>query len=106
MALGKKGSRTITVDDVVYRWAVSPDSGYSVVIVQSENGDGEKLLVSINWMQERYSFSGDDGSLKITPGLVRMLIQKGIEAGWSPDKQGRDLSCDLMADETLMVRSN
>ena len=34
MGLARKGSRTLEVDDVRYRWVVSPDSGVMVIVVE------------------------------------------------------------------------
>ncbi len=44
MGLAKKGSKTIVISDVGYRWVVSPDSGYMRAV---------DLL--------RLGFLGDDG---------------------------------------------
>lgn len=104
MALAKKGSRKITVDGVDYRWAFSPDSGYSVVMVQSFEGAGQKLAVYIRWSEITYSFSQDNGYIKVSPGLVSDMIAQALHLGWQAQERGQDFVCDLLSDETLKPR--
>lgn len=104
MALSKKGSRSIHVDGADYRWAFSNDSGYSVVMVQSAEGMGQKLAVYIHWSEITYSFRDDNGSIKVTPGLVRDMICGALKQGWVPAELGQDFVCDLLRDETLKPR--
>jgi len=44
MALSRRSSRSITVDGVEYRWAVSPDSGYLWLIVERADAPGQRGL--------------------------------------------------------------
>jgi len=54
MALSKKKSRAIAVDGEDYRWSFSPDSGFSIIVVQAAMGTGQKLEVYIHWDQYGY----------------------------------------------------
>ena len=43
MALAKRGTRRITVDNRAYRWVVAPDDGYMVLVVEDANTPGQRL---------------------------------------------------------------
>jgi hypothetical protein len=43
MALSKRNSRTIHIDGVEYRWAVSPDSGCMWLIVELAASPGQRI---------------------------------------------------------------
>ena len=105
MSLAAKGSRPISIDGEAYRWAVSPDSGYNVIVVQAADGDGAKLLVYVSYSNVRYASAGDEGQLPVTPALVTSIIRQGRQNGWQPDKNGRDAICDLQSDETIALRA-
>ena len=105
MSLARSGSRAITVDDVAYRWAVSPDSGYDVIVVQPATGAGAKLRVYVSYRQVAYADADDQGRLAVTPGLVTSIIRQAGEHGWQPGQTGRDTICDLQADGAIVVRA-
>ncbi len=105
MSLARTGSRAITVDEVAYRWAVSPDSGYDVIVVQAATGAGAKLRVYVSYMQVTYADADDQGRLAVTPGLVTAIIRQACEHGWQPGETGRDTTGDLQADGAMVVRA-
>ena len=105
MSLAAKGSRPITIDGDAYRWAVSPDSGYNVIVVQAATGDGAKLLVYVSYSNIRYASADADGQLAVTPALVTSIIRQGRQNGWQPDQNGPDAVCDLQSDETIKLRA-
>ncbi|HVE39428.1 MAG TPA: hypothetical protein VNM14_06030 [Planctomycetota bacterium] len=78
MGLPRKGSSRINVNGVDYRWAVSPDSGYMVVVVQQDSGKGSRLEYTI----ENYE-------LTITPAAVRAIILKALQDGWDPTSKAK-----------------
>ncbi len=41
MGLARNGSRLITVNDIRYRWVVSPDDGFMVIVAEREDCDGQ-----------------------------------------------------------------
>ena len=105
MSLARSGSRAITVDDIAYRWALSPDSGYDVIVVQAATGVGAKLRVYVSYLQVVYADADDQGRLAVTPGLVTLIIRQACEHGWQPGETGLDTTCDLQADGAIVVRA-
>ena len=77
MALARKGSRTIVVEEVVYRWVVSED-GYMELVVEHEATPGQRLVAQVG-------FVGGD---PITPRVVRRAVMLGLQEGWSPTVGG------------------
>jgi len=45
MALPKKNSRIITIDDIKYRWVVGPNDGHNVFVAQQEGVKGQMITV-------------------------------------------------------------
>jgi len=86
-------------DGVAYRWTVSPDSGYDVVIVQSAQGIGAKLLVTVDGSYgESHAGKAIPEATEgraITPGLVVTIVRLARDQGWSPDVAGSDIYCRL-----------
>lgn len=85
MALSKKASRTIKVGTATYRWLVSEDSGYSVLVVQSESGFGQILEVIIDWESTvGDKISNSLGPVAVTPSIVSSTINQAVHGGWDP----------------------
>ena len=105
MSLAAKHSRTINVDDEAYRWAVSPDSGYDVLVVQAADGTGAKLLTTVDYSGTTYASADENGSLAISPALVVSIIRQSRENGWQPNETGNDFTCRLMPDERIEMRT-
>ena len=85
MALKKKGTRIIHVHGIKYRWLVSGgDEGIHVIVELAEN-PGQTLYT-------RFEYDGirTDGRYKqrrrITPDVIRQLIEYGLFSGWTPEK--------------------
>jgi hypothetical protein len=53
MSLARKGSRSIAVGGQKFRWAVSPDSGYMVLVAELADEPGQRLEAQV-----RYSHTG------------------------------------------------
>ncbi|MCP5031606.1 MAG: hypothetical protein GY939_07350 [Actinomycetia bacterium] len=82
MALSRKKSRQIVVEGISYRWAVSMDSGYDVVVVQHDSGTGQRLEAQTSlWRRP-----GEHR--RITPAGVSALITYALTNGWVPDSLG------------------
>lgn len=81
VAIARRGSKRITVADVEYRWAVSEDSGYKVIVVQHASGSGQRL-------EARTSVSVDYRQIAVRPGAVAKLIEAAIDEGWEPESSG------------------
>jgi hypothetical protein len=80
MTLARKGTRTIVVDGVPYRWTVVPDDepGLGIVVEHAEV-PAQRL---VHWV--------DHGTI-ISPRLVREAIVEGLRAGWAPTAKGSDV---------------
>ena len=102
MALSKRNSRQIAVDELVFRWSTSQDSGYMVLVVQHDSGNGAKLEVIIsddkNIIIENGSYVFDAvefNRLVITPSMVEQVIRDSISLGWSPTKNGKTVELSM-----------
>ena len=73
MTLPTKGSRTIEVDGVVYRWIVSPDSGFMVVVVEAAKLQGQRVEAYFDYANE-----------PVTSAMVREIIKHALSNGWEP----------------------
>lgn len=104
MALRRKGSRTITVDNESYRWRVRPRPTYTqalaasglVVAVERERG-GSRMTVEFSAPRPD-SWCGVD-AVVVTPKDVARFIRAAIERGWVPAENGSTFV--LRADEVI-----
>jgi len=80
MALPKKGSRPITVDNVKYRWRVIPTMFGPGAIVVSGTGRHSAVLR----LTGAYFMRGQPLQ-NATPAHVEAIIRFGILKGWSSD---------------------
>ena len=82
MGLAKKGSREIDVDGVTYRWALSPDSGYAVLVAELYDGSGQRL-------EAQTTYGSEVGhSAAVTPHGVAKTIRLALTEGWQPASRG------------------
>jgi hypothetical protein len=87
MALAKKGSRLISIDGVTYRWAVSSDSGYMVLVVETNDEPGQRLEAVFDYHYQQVELdSRFIQGRAISPGIVRQVIVIALERGWQPSK--------------------
>jgi len=94
MALSKRNTNPITVDDVEFRWAVSARSQgatdrVTVVVQPPENGC--RLAVAVPCRDPYLNIETDAPSYDvrdITPGFVRRLIDGARRLGWQPYAPG------------------
>ena len=80
MAIPKKGSRTITVNDHTYRYKVTGNDFVIDLAIESDESQGQ--LMSVGFL---YTNS-------ITPGVVRKVIEYGLEKGWTPTKRAKNFT--------------
>lgn len=113
MTLANKGTRKITVDAEYYRWVVSPDSGYLVLVVEHLTSAGQRIAVTIPsrdyWLDFKDLTHGkieyDPKDYRpITPALVRKIILDALELGWSPQSAGKEIQLKLAPDDRLEAR--
>src|SRR5262245_9988688 len=79
MALPRKGTRRIVVDDTIYRWTVSPDDEPGVaMLVEQWDGPAQRMKT---WVEH---------GIVISPGLVRRAILYALANGWTPSAKSPD----------------
>ena len=105
MSLAGKGSRAIEVDGEAYRWALSPDSSYDVIVVQAAGGTRPKLLVYAAYGGSQFASADDNGPHAVTPALVAAIIRQARDQSWQPDEAGKDAVFDLQPDGSIVLRA-
>ena len=103
MAILKKGSRKITVDNTDYRWTIRRKPTYSqangwsslTVAIELYSEPKSKLVVTFpfsrpdNWIEPHGS--------AVTPKMVADSIRQAKKHGWRPSVKGPTLSLDASA---------
>ncbi len=84
MGLAKKGSRTIKVDEIIYRWVLSTDSGFMSIIAELDGGPGQRMEAQVSYRDQ----PGDSQQARVTPETVRRAINFAIGEGWTPNVVG------------------
>lgn len=87
MALAKKGTRPIVVNDIRYRWRVVETSGCLHLVVELAQDPGQRLeavftyhnFPNANVPADRQFFS---------PKIVREIILFALEKKWRPTQRG------------------
>jgi hypothetical protein len=87
MTLAAKGSRSITVDDVRYRWSIGRGQGPLSFAVDFPGQAGSVLVVRIS-DSPRMRWCDDGEGLVVAPALVAAVIRLALERGWKPDAPG------------------
>lgn len=77
MGLAKKGSRRIVVGAIPYRWVVSPDDGFLILVVELVEKPGQRLEAFFSYNPKA-----------MTPGSVRQIIEFALTRGWKPQQRG------------------
>lgn len=81
MTLPKKGSRTIEIEAVTYRWAVRDNGDHRSVVAEHVDEPGQALHVAISRFDH-------PGNVAITPKVVERLVREAIKCGWHPGRAG------------------
>lgn len=93
MGLAKRGTRRIVVGGVPYRWVVSPDDGYMVLVAELADAPGQRLEAFVRY-HDVYEPQGAGvlrivGQLRaVRPGVVRAVIEAALSRGWRPSQHG------------------
>lgn len=90
----RKGSRTITVRDRQFRWAVRRKPTYSQSVTMTSlnvavvlaDGRGSKLVVHLREPHAGNLMGRRSGG--VTPAHVADWITKALDNGWQPDSPG------------------
>ena len=89
----------IRVDDVSYRWTVSPDSGYMCIVVERESDPGQRLEARVGYGE--HEAGGQE--TEITPVVVRRAIELALGEGWRPRDRGQPPFRLADADRRLLL---
>jgi hypothetical protein len=103
VALVRKGSRLITVDGVVYRWAVrrkptySQGNGWTPLTFAVERADvsGAVLVISLSVAHSRNWLGLPP--ITVRPGMVASCIRQALAGGWQPMRAGSPFRMTLDA---------
>jgi hypothetical protein len=90
MALPKKGTRRITVDNVSYRWGAYSKEPFVTVRVELVDEPGQQLIAKLSsHVSSSPSLSDARGneSRAITPELVKRIIHVALDRGWQPGQR-------------------
>ncbi|HYE20512.1 MAG TPA: hypothetical protein VEA69_18840 [Tepidisphaeraceae bacterium] len=89
MSLAKRSSRTISVDGVAYRWAVSPDDGYMWLVVERADRAGQRVEAVFEYHDVRGADGRNAGQRRAaSPGVVAAVIRHALANGWRPGRGG------------------
>ena len=93
MALARRKTRLIHVGGADYRWVVSPDDGYMVLVVELATEPRSRLLLYTGYDDLRVPDLEKGGhstfpETAITPGFVRAWIVYALAHGWAPARPG------------------
>jgi hypothetical protein len=95
MAIPKKGSRLIVVEDTTYRWRVRHKPTYHqglawsnlILAVESAESKGSVLVVELS--QAHPSKWVGEPPVPVLPIDVELCIRKALSAGWRPSEEGK-----------------
>lgn len=95
MALPKKNSRTININDTEYCWIASGNDDIIFLIVCLKQSPGQKLVALFN-----YTIIVENNiiEVQITPAIVKQVIEYAIKNGWNPHTKGKELNIGIMND--------
>ncbi|MBY0013939.1 hypothetical protein [Paenibacillus typhae] len=91
MTINKKDGRKITVNAEPYIWAISPDSGYIVMVAEHESVKGRRLEVYIQsdidsfWVNVPHTEHLNQKIVR--PKDAAHFINQAIERGWNPQEK-------------------
>lgn len=94
MAIPRKGSKRIIVEDISYRWTVRSRPTYSQGLIWSELTfaiqleDIGKTTLVIQTSAYRLDNWFHRQGIVVTPSIVRQCILEALEKGWTPQKNG------------------
>ena len=95
MAIPKKGSRKIVVDDVVYRWRIRwkptiPTQDYflSGLLAAVELYDDPQSVLYVGCTWSSYKHYPALEVEPVTPKQIESAIRNALKAGWQPERKG------------------
>lgn len=95
------------VNEEIYKWTVSPDSGYAVFVAESGTVKGSRMEVYVpsgcNDYWPNFPYVKELNMRVVTPGDAARFISQVSLQGWNPQKRGSPMVFDLVK-ETLIRR--
>ena len=95
MALPKKTSRIITVNNIEYSWMASGNDDIIYLIVCLKENPRQKLHSSFDYVNV---IEHAVIEVQITPSIVKQVIEYAIHKGWNPYIKGKDFNIGTMND--------
>lgn len=96
MALAKKGSRSILVEEVQYRWkARSEADGTTHLVVELYDAPQQSIVAFF----QSYLPDNPEEKIAITPLLVTEVIAYALNQGWTPEKKAKQLNLGFLDDK-------
>ncbi|WP_426277310.1 hypothetical protein ACN9MN_18030 [Chryseobacterium sp. S-02] len=93
MALPKKTSRIITVNNIEYSWMASGNDDIIHLIVCLNENPGQKLHASFDYVNVIENVVIE---VQITPSIVKQVIEYAIDEGWNPYIKGKGFNIGIM----------
>lgn len=83
MALPKKNTRKIVIDDMPYRWITSGNDYGIDIYVEHYEQPGQLL-----WGRSQYKYDENGTQIGVAPSDVERLIRLALEKGWVAENPG------------------
>lgn len=101
MAIPKKESRIITIDDKKYRWVVGPNDDYNYFYAQREGVEGQIIAVFFRMYTNKVGLPLFQKSnlIIIKPKEAESMIRQALQLGWDAEKKGPTLKFTLIGDK-------
>lgn len=94
MAISKKGSRKIVVDNITYRWTIRSKPTYSQgafednMTAAAELYDNPGTVLSITFPWVRCDNWIENPKVPVTPKDIEKSIRGALKKGWKPENRG------------------
>jgi hypothetical protein len=95
MALPKKNSRIINVNNIEYSWVASGNDDIIYLIVCLKENPGQKLLALFDYKDV---IENNIIKMQITPSVVKQVIEYAIDNGWNANTKGKEFNIGIMND--------
>lgn len=100
MALSKKGSRLITLEETQFRWLISSNAGYSVFVAEKEGIKGKRMEAFFERYKNKFLpahlIKSPANLVIIKPGDAASIIRQALDLGWNPEEKGSPMTFDLV----------
>jgi len=105
MTVNKKDSRKIVIDNEIFMWAISPGSGYLVLVAEYACEKGRRIEVyitsDINGYWTNFPEVSEMNLKVIKPKDVETMIKQAIKDGWNPKERGKPITYDYKEEKMI-----